>query len=54
VGDYNAISRIAYEYDLVIDDSNYIIDDTDNALERGVELMDQGKAHIIMKGFLQN
>lgn len=50
VGDYNAISKIAYDYDLMIDDSNYIIDDTDNALVRGVELMDQGKAHIIMKG----
>ncbi len=50
VGDYAAISKIAYDYDLVIDDANYVIDDTDNALVRGVELMDEGKAHIVMKG----
>ncbi|PKN27631.1 MAG: butyrate kinase [Deltaproteobacteria bacterium HGW-Deltaproteobacteria-22] len=50
VGDFAAISKIAYDYDLVIDDANYIIDDTDNALVRGVELIQEGKAHIVMKG----
>ncbi len=50
VGDFTAISKIAYDYDLVIDDTNYIIDDTDDALTRGVELMEEGKAHIVMKG----
>lgn len=50
VGDYTAINKIAYDYDLVIDNSNYIIEDTDDAIARGIELLEEGKVDILMKG----
>ncbi|MBN2725020.1 MAG: butyrate kinase [Deltaproteobacteria bacterium] len=50
IGDYSAINKIAYEYDLVIDNKNYIIEDAEDSIARGIELLDEGKVDILMKG----
>ncbi|MGM0596480.1 MAG: butyrate kinase [Myxococcota bacterium] len=52
IGDYEKINRIAYDYDLVIDNDNFTIEDHENPIDRGIELYDQGKIHILMKGSL--
>ncbi len=52
LGDFQEISQIAYEYDLVIDNENYTIVDTENPIEDAVELLDQGKVDILMKGLI--
>ncbi|MBU1238575.1 butyrate kinase [Myxococcota bacterium] len=50
IGDYSAISKIAYDYDLIIDNDNFIIDDHEDPVARGVELFASGEVHILMKG----
>jgi butyrate kinase len=52
IGDYSAISKLAYDYDLVIDNDNFTIDDHEDPVARGVELFDKGEVHILMKGSL--
>jgi phosphate butyryltransferase len=53
VGDSAAINEMAYEYDLVIDDDNYSIVDTDDPVAEAVNLLDRGQAQILMKGKLK-
>jgi butyrate kinase len=50
LGDYGAINKIAYDYDLIIDNDNYIIDDHEDPIERGVQLLEENKVQILMKG----
>lgn len=52
VGDYTAINQIAYDFDLVIDNDNFTIIDTDNPVEEANGLIGRGEAHILMKGKL--
>ncbi len=52
LGDYAAINQIAYDYDLVIDNDNFTITDTDNPIEEATRLLEEGKVHILMKGKL--
>lgn len=53
LGDFAAISKIAYDFDLMIDNDNYSIIDTENPIEEAVGLLDQNQAHILMKGFVK-
>ena len=50
VGDYAAISQIAYDFDLVIDNDNYTIVDAENPVEEALKLFEEGKVQILMKG----
>ena len=50
VGDFAAISQIAYDYDLVIDNDNFTIVDSDDPVADAVKLVETGKAQILMKG----
>jgi butyrate kinase len=50
VGDSAAINQIAYEYDLVIDNDNFTIVDTDDPVGESVKLVESGQAQILMKG----
>ncbi len=50
LGDFQEISQMAYEYDLVIDNDNYTIIDTETPVEEAVNLLEQGKVDILMKG----
>lgn len=52
LGNFEEINQIAYEYDLVIDNDNYEIVDTDTPVEDAIELLDQGKVDILMKGLI--
>ncbi len=52
LGDFQEINRIAYEYDLVIDNENYTIIDTENPIDKAIELLDEGKVDILMKGLI--
>lgn len=53
LGDYSAISKIAYDYDLVIDDDNYAIVDTEDPVEEATRLFDAGQIHVLMKGSMK-
>jgi len=50
IGDFNKINRIAYEVDLVIDNDNYVIVDTDDPVAEGMRLLSEGAFQIPMKG----
>lgn len=50
VGDSAAINEMAYEFDLLIDDDNYSIVDTDDPVETAEGLLEAGQADIPMKG----
>ncbi|MFC1528286.1 phosphate acyltransferase [Candidatus Latescibacterota bacterium] len=50
VGDFTAINQIAYDFDLVIDNDNFEIFDTENPVGEATKLLDSGKAQILMKG----
>lgn len=53
VGDFAAINQVAYDFDLVIDNDNYIIHDSDTPVETATKLLEEGRAHIIMKGSMK-
>ena len=53
VGDFAAISQIAYDFDLVIDNDNYTIHDSEKPVEDAVKLFESGQAHIFMKGSMK-
>jgi len=53
VGDFAAISQIAYDFDLMIDDDNFSIIDTESPVDEAIKLLDNGKVHILMKGKLK-
>jgi butyrate kinase len=50
VGDSAAINEIAYELDLVIDDDNYTIVDTEDPIGHAIGMLESGQAQILMKG----
>lgn len=52
LGDFAAINQIAYDFDLIIDNDNYSIIDTENPVEEATGLLESGQAQIIMKGSL--
>jgi len=52
VGDFAAINQIAYDFDLVIDNDNFTIIDTENPVKEANGLLDRDEAHILMKGKL--
>ena len=52
LGDFQEISQIAYETDLIIDNDNYTIVDTETPVEDAIELLDEGKVDILMKGLI--
>ncbi len=52
LGDFAEINQIAYDFDLVIDDNNYAIVDTEDAPQTAVDMLDDGEVHILMKGSL--
>ena len=53
VGDHRAINEIAYEYDLVIDDDNYAIVDSDTPTADAIRLLEANRVHVLMKGSLK-
>jgi len=53
LGDYSAISQIAYDYDLVIDNDNYTIVDTDDPVEEATRLHAANQIHVLMKGSMK-
>lgn len=52
LGDFAAINQIAYDFDLIIDNDNYVIGDTDNPVEEATKLLEAGQVQILMKGSL--
>ena len=52
IGDFQEINQIAYETDLVIDNDNYTIVDTENPIEEAMALLDQKQVDILMKGLI--
>ena len=50
LGDFAEISKIAYDYDLMIDNDNYSIIDTENPIEDSMKLLESGELQILMKG----
>jgi butyrate kinase len=50
VGDSVAINEMAYEFDLMIDDDNYSIVDTDTPVTEAIRQLEAGRADILMKG----
>ncbi len=50
VGDYYEINKLAWEYDITVDGDNYTIVDSDQPVERAVQLLAAGEADILMKG----
>ncbi|MHB9027960.1 MAG: phosphate acyltransferase [Candidatus Latescibacterota bacterium] len=53
LGDFAAINQIAYDFDLIVDNDNYSIIDTENPVDEAVRLLDENQAHILMKGFVK-
>lgn len=53
LGDFAAINKIAYDFDLMIDNENYSIIDTESPVDDAVKLLDSNEAHILMKGFVK-
>ncbi len=52
VGDFAAINQIAYDFDLIIDNDNFSIVDSDDPVNDAVKLIENGEADILMKGKL--
>lgn len=50
VGDFAEISKIAYDFDLIVDNDNYTIVDTDNPIDDAIKLLESGQVQILMKG----
>lgn len=50
VGDFYEISKLAWEYDITIDDDNYRIVDAEDAVARSIECYAAGEADLLMKG----
>jgi phosphate butyryltransferase len=53
LGDFAAINQIAYDFDLIVDNDNYSIIDTESPVDEALRLLDQNEAHILMKGFVK-
>ena len=52
LGDFAAINQIAYDFDLIIDNDNYSITDTESPVKDATKLLDEDKVQILMKGSL--
>lgn len=50
VGDYYEVSKLAWEYDIKVDGTNYTIIDTDQPVEKAMSLYASGEADLLMKG----
>jgi phosphate butyryltransferase len=50
VGDFYEVSKLAWEYDITIDNDNYRLVDTDRPVEKAIGLYDSGEADLLMKG----
>ncbi|MBD3180603.1 MAG: butyrate kinase [Candidatus Latescibacteria bacterium] len=50
VGDYYEVNKIAWDYDITVDGDNYTIVDSHDPVEKSIELLDSGKADLLMKG----
>jgi phosphate butyryltransferase len=50
LGDFAEISQIAYDFDLMIDNDNYNIVDTENPIEDALKYLDSNQVQILMKG----
>ncbi|MCK4236848.1 MAG: butyrate kinase, partial [Candidatus Krumholzibacteria bacterium] len=49
VGDYYEVNKLAWEYDIKVDDNNYTIIDSDQPVDKAVELLASGEADLLMK-----
>jgi phosphate butyryltransferase len=49
-GDFDKINKIAYDFDLVIDNDNYTVIDTEDPVSEALKAIEDGRAHIMMKG----
>ncbi|HCY86925.1 MAG TPA: butyrate kinase [Desulfobacteraceae bacterium] len=52
LGEFTEINQIAYETDLVIDNDNFTIVDTESPIDEAIDLLSQGKIDILMKGLV--
>ncbi len=50
LGDYEAINRMAYDFDLILDGVNYRIVDTEDPVKAATDLMERGEVDVLMKG----
>ena len=50
VGDFYEVNKLAWEYDIKVDGDNYRIVDTDNPVEKAIELYAGGEVDLLMKG----
>lgn len=52
IGDFDKINKIAYDFDLVIDNDNYTVIDAEDPIQEAINAIEQKRAHILMKGNL--
>jgi len=50
LGDFAEINQLAYDYDLIIDNDNYVIEDTDTPVDDALAMLESDHAQILMKG----
>jgi phosphate butyryltransferase len=50
LGDFYEVNKLAWEYDIKVDGDNYTIVDSDEPVERAVQLLASGEADLLMKG----
>ena len=53
IGDFAAINEVAYDFDLVIDNDNYEIVDSEDPVADSVRLLHEGHLNILMKGSMK-
>jgi phosphate butyryltransferase len=53
LGDFAAINQIAYDFDLIIDNDNYSIIDTENPVEDALKMLERNEVQILMKGYMK-
>ncbi|MCE5249739.1 butyrate kinase [bacterium] len=50
LGDFAEISQIAYDFDLMIDNDNYNIVDTENPIDDAIKMLESNQVQVLMKG----
>ncbi len=50
LGDFAAINQLAYDYDLIVDNDNYVIEDTDVPIDDAMKKLEDNRIQILMKG----
>jgi phosphate butyryltransferase len=53
LGDFAAINQIAYDFDLIIDNDNYSIIDTETPVEDALKMLEGNEVQILMKGYIK-